>query len=108
MRTWSPAWPWHPMAVSPLRAARTSRFGSGGFPDDFEARGPPHPFPRGCDSIQGSGGIMTPPNTILVTGGASGIGFAVVQAVVARGWRVVVADVDPSNLEQARVRLSLE
>jgi NAD(P)-dependent dehydrogenase (short-subunit alcohol dehydrogenase family) len=44
--------------------------------------------------------------TVFVTGGASGIGFAVVQAVVAQGWRVVVADVNPACLEQARARLA--
>jgi NAD(P)-dependent dehydrogenase (short-subunit alcohol dehydrogenase family) len=49
---------------------------------------------------------MVVQNTILVTGGASGIGFAIVQAVVAAGWRAVVADVDPGNLEQARTRLA--
>jgi NAD(P)-dependent dehydrogenase (short-subunit alcohol dehydrogenase family) len=45
-------------------------------------------------------------NTILVTGGASGIGLAVVDAVFGRGWRAVAADVDPVKLEQARARLA--
>ena len=45
-------------------------------------------------------------NTILVTGGASGIGFAIVQAIVERGWQVVVADVEPVNLDQARDQLA--
>jgi NAD(P)-dependent dehydrogenase (short-subunit alcohol dehydrogenase family) len=49
---------------------------------------------------------MTTHNTILVTGGASGIGFAIVQAIVERGWQVVVADVDPANLDQAREQLA--
>src|SRR5438874_2682815 len=41
-------------------------------------------------------------STVLVTGGASGIGLAIAQAIVAEGWTVVVADVDPGNLERAR------
>lgn len=49
---------------------------------------------------------MTTPPTVFITGGASGIGFAVAQAVVARGWRAVVADVAPANLDQARARLT--
>src|SRR4051812_44800649 len=41
-------------------------------------------------------------NTIFVTGGASGIGLAIVNAVVERGWQVVIADVEQGNLDQAR------
>jgi NAD(P)-dependent dehydrogenase (short-subunit alcohol dehydrogenase family) len=41
-------------------------------------------------------------NTIFVTGGASGIGLAIVHAVVTRGWQVVVADVEQDNLDRAR------
>jgi NAD(P)-dependent dehydrogenase (short-subunit alcohol dehydrogenase family) len=41
-------------------------------------------------------------NTVLVTGGASGIGLAIVGSIVEQGWRVVVADVDPGNLDRAR------
>jgi NAD(P)-dependent dehydrogenase (short-subunit alcohol dehydrogenase family) len=48
---------------------------------------------------------MTSLNTVFVTGGASGIGFAVAQAVVSQGWRVVAADVNHDSLEQARARL---
>jgi len=40
--------------------------------------------------------------TILVTGGASGIGLAVVEAVLAEGWCVVVADLDSKNLERCK------
>lgn len=40
--------------------------------------------------------------TILITGGASGIGLAIAQAVVAEGWRAIVADVDRQSLDQAR------
>jgi NAD(P)-dependent dehydrogenase (short-subunit alcohol dehydrogenase family) len=49
---------------------------------------------------------METPNTVFVTGGASGIGLAVAQAVVAQGWRVVVADVNASNLQEARAKLA--
>ncbi len=45
---------------------------------------------------------MTDSNTIFVTGGASGIGLAVVKAVVAEGWRAVVADLDAGALARAR------
>src|SRR3954447_18697025 len=46
---------------------------------------------------------MTQPATVFATGGASGIGFAVVEAALAQGWRVVVADVDPGKLEECRL-----
>jgi NAD(P)-dependent dehydrogenase (short-subunit alcohol dehydrogenase family) len=42
---------------------------------------------------------------ILVTGGASGIGFAIVEAILAEGWRAIAADVDGRNLDAARGRL---
>jgi NAD(P)-dependent dehydrogenase (short-subunit alcohol dehydrogenase family) len=45
-------------------------------------------------------------DTILVTGGASGIGFAIVQAIVERGWQVIVADIEPANLDRAREQLA--
>lgn len=44
-------------------------------------------------------------NTVFVTGGASGIGLAIVQAAAARGWRVVVADRDLAGMEQVRSQL---
>jgi NAD(P)-dependent dehydrogenase (short-subunit alcohol dehydrogenase family) len=44
---------------------------------------------------------MTTQPTILVTGGASGIGFAVVEAVLAAGWRAVAADIDQRSLAAA-------
>jgi len=37
--------------------------------------------------------------TIFVTGGASGIGFAIVEAIRAEGWRAIIADVDLRNLD---------
>ncbi|HMO27816.1 SDR family NAD(P)-dependent oxidoreductase [Enterovirga sp.] len=45
---------------------------------------------------------MTQAQTILVTGGASGIGFAIVEAILAEGWRVIVSDFDEKNLERSR------
>ena len=38
---------------------------------------------------------------ILVTGGASGIGRAIVEAVIADGWRAVVLDLPGPNLDAA-------
>jgi NAD(P)-dependent dehydrogenase (short-subunit alcohol dehydrogenase family) len=43
--------------------------------------------------------------TVLVTGGASGIGLAIVEAVLNAGWRAVAADIDPRNLGAARQAL---
>jgi NAD(P)-dependent dehydrogenase (short-subunit alcohol dehydrogenase family) len=43
--------------------------------------------------------------TILVTGGASGIGLAIAEAILAEGWRAVIADVADRNLVEARARL---
>ena len=48
---------------------------------------------------------MTTTHTIFVTGGASGIGFAIVQAIMERGWRVIVADLSQENLARAREAL---
>jgi NAD(P)-dependent dehydrogenase (short-subunit alcohol dehydrogenase family) len=39
---------------------------------------------------------------VLVTGGASGIGFAIVEALLAEGVRTVVADFDQANLDRCR------
>jgi NAD(P)-dependent dehydrogenase (short-subunit alcohol dehydrogenase family) len=49
---------------------------------------------------------MSLQQTVLVTGGASGIGLAIVEAVLAQGWRAIVADVDLSNLERCRDALA--
>ncbi len=48
---------------------------------------------------------MAATSTILVTGGASGIGLAIVEAILAEGWGAVVIDIDQSNLDAARKAL---
>lgn len=48
---------------------------------------------------------MVQQQTILVTGGASGIGLAVVEAVLAEGWRAIVADLDPKSLDRCKAAL---
>jgi NAD(P)-dependent dehydrogenase (short-subunit alcohol dehydrogenase family) len=48
---------------------------------------------------------MSARSTILVTGGASGIGYAVVEAVLAEGWCAIAADIAPPNLDKARKAL---
>jgi NAD(P)-dependent dehydrogenase (short-subunit alcohol dehydrogenase family) len=45
---------------------------------------------------------MAERQTVLVTGGASGIGLAVVEAVLAEGWRAIVADLDEAGLDRCR------
>ena len=42
--------------------------------------------------------------TVLVTGGASGIGLAIAEAILTEGWHVVVTDVIDTNLDQARAK----
>jgi NAD(P)-dependent dehydrogenase (short-subunit alcohol dehydrogenase family) len=48
---------------------------------------------------------MSTAPAILVTGGASGIGFAVVEAVLAEGWRAICTDISERNLASAREKL---
>ncbi|WP_108663041.1 SDR family NAD(P)-dependent oxidoreductase [Acuticoccus kandeliae] len=43
--------------------------------------------------------------TIIVTGGASGIGLSVAKAVLGRGWRVAIADRDEASLARAEAEL---
>jgi NAD(P)-dependent dehydrogenase (short-subunit alcohol dehydrogenase family) len=45
---------------------------------------------------------MNQKQTVLVTGGASGIGLAIVEAILAEGWRAVVADLDQESLSRCR------
>jgi NAD(P)-dependent dehydrogenase (short-subunit alcohol dehydrogenase family) len=45
---------------------------------------------------------MSHQQTVLVTGGASGIGLAIVEAVLAEGWRAIVADLDQTSLDRSR------
>ena len=45
---------------------------------------------------------MSDRQTVLVTGGASGIGLAIVEAVLAEGWRAIVADLDQASLDRCR------
>jgi NAD(P)-dependent dehydrogenase (short-subunit alcohol dehydrogenase family) len=49
---------------------------------------------------------MSKQQTIFVTGGASGIGLAIVRAIAEEGWRVIVCDLDQSNLDRAREMLA--
>lgn len=49
---------------------------------------------------------MSRPGSVIVTGGASGIGLAVVEALLAEGWRVVAADLVPESIEKARAALA--
>nr|WP_210277524.1 SDR family NAD(P)-dependent oxidoreductase [Microvirga lupini] len=43
--------------------------------------------------------------TVFVTGGASGIGFAIAKAVLDQGWRAIIADRDEQNLDESRKAL---
>lgn len=43
---------------------------------------------------------MAHPQTVLVTGGASGIGLAIVRAVLAEGWTPVVVDLKQEALDR--------
>jgi NAD(P)-dependent dehydrogenase (short-subunit alcohol dehydrogenase family) len=50
--------------------------------------------------------MMSAQQTIFVTGGASGIGFAIVEAVLEQGWRAIIVDRDERNLEHCREALA--
>src|SRR5262249_59871427 len=52
-----------------------------------------------------SGSARTHEPTILVTGGASGIGRATVEAVLSQGWKAIVADRDGDSLNLLRETL---
>lgn len=49
---------------------------------------------------------MHRPGSVIVTGGASGIGLAVVEELLKAGWRVVAADLAPESVEKARAALA--
>ncbi|MFG1363971.1 SDR family NAD(P)-dependent oxidoreductase [Xanthobacter versatilis] len=49
---------------------------------------------------------MSRMRSVIVTGGASGIGLAAVEALLAEGWRVVAADRDVQAVEKARAQLA--
>jgi len=50
---------------------------------------------------------MSTQETVFVTGGASGIGLAIVEAVLENGWRAVVVDRDERSLAQCRETLKV-
>jgi NAD(P)-dependent dehydrogenase (short-subunit alcohol dehydrogenase family) len=54
----------------------------------------------------GSHSPATPGRTAIVTGGASGIGLGIAEALLDRGLNVVVADVREDHLAHAEARLS--
>lgn len=45
-------------------------------------------------------------NVAVVTGGASGIGLAVAEQLIARGMRVALADIDDAKLRAVTARLT--
>ena len=49
---------------------------------------------------------IAPGNVAVITGGASGIGLAVAEAMVAEGMSVVLADIDAPKLRDVEARLS--
>src|SRR4051812_576380 len=51
---------------------------------------------------------MQESRTAFVTGGGSGIGLAIVRALLDEGWRVVAADLAPDSLDQAHQQLGGE
>ena len=55
--------------------------------------------PDGPDAI-------APGNVAVITGGASGIGLAVAEALIAEGMQVVLADVDAPKLRDVEARLT--
>lgn len=48
---------------------------------------------------------MSKSGSVIVTGGASGIGLALVEDLLLEGWRVVAADVVPANIAHAEAHL---
>jgi NAD(P)-dependent dehydrogenase (short-subunit alcohol dehydrogenase family) len=50
--------------------------------------------------------VVVPGNVAVITGGASGIGLAVAEALIAEGMSVVLADIDAPKLRDVEARLS--
>ena len=48
---------------------------------------------------------MTDRGVAIVTGGASGIGLAIAKALLADGWKIVIADLAQGPLDAARAQL---
>lgn len=44
--------------------------------------------------------------SVIVTGGASGIGLALVEGLLTDGWRVTAADVVPASIDSAKAQLA--
>jgi NADP-dependent 3-hydroxy acid dehydrogenase YdfG len=57
------------------------------------------------ESSRGGPSAATPGSTAIVTGGASGIGLGIVEALLDRGMNVVMADVRDDHLARAQLRL---
>ncbi len=49
--------------------------------------------------------MNTTQNTVLITGGSAGIGFAIAQALIAQGNQVIITGRNKERLEQAAARL---
>ena len=49
---------------------------------------------------------VAPGNVAVITGGASGIGLAVAEAFIARGMKVLLADIDAPKLRDVEARLT--
>ncbi|KAK2733582.1 hydrolase 76 protein [Myotisia sp. PD_48] len=61
-------------------------------------QGPPRPPASKISTADKAGaGIMTEPQVAIVTGGARGIGLAIVKDLVSKGWRVCIGDVTQSD-----------
>jgi NAD(P)-dependent dehydrogenase (short-subunit alcohol dehydrogenase family) len=48
---------------------------------------------------------MTDRGVAIVTGGASGIGLAIAKALLADGWKILIADLAQGQLDAARAQL---
>lgn len=57
-------------------------------------------------TVKEQGSVIQPGNVAVITGGASGIGLAVAEHLIARGMRVVLADIDEAKLRDVEARLT--